>query len=63
MSPTIIIGLIGALVPLVNNVLSWIDKAQTTLKQSTELTPEQEKELDGYIDQIDAPSWWKIDSD
>lgn len=61
MTPETIIALISSLAPLVNNIIGWITKAQTTLKQSAELTPEQEKALDDAIASIDQPAWWKID--
>lgn len=61
MTPETIIALIAGLAPLVNNILTWIGKAQTTLKQNTELTPDQEKALDAAIAAIDTPVWWKID--
>lgn len=60
MNPQLIISLVGALAPIVNNMLAWIEKAQGDLKQNAELTAEQEKELDLYISQIDQPAWWKV---
>lgn len=63
MSPQLIIGLIGGLVPLVTNLMGWLQKAHETLQQSAELTPDQEKELDDYIAKLNDAVWWKIDPD
>lgn len=54
-----IIALIGALVPTINNLISWIGKARDNLKQDAEMTPEQEAKLDEHISSIDQPPWWK----
>lgn len=56
-----IISLIGALIPTINNLISWIGKARENLKQDAEMTPEQEAKLDAHIAAIDQPAWWKAD--
>ena len=62
MNEAAIIALITGLAPLANNIITWISQAQATLKQSAELTPEQEKALDAAIASIDIPAAWKVDS-
>lgn len=49
MGTTALIALISALVPVANDIIAWIFKAQATLKQNAELTPEQEAALDAEI--------------
>jgi hypothetical protein len=47
-----LITLIGVLVPIVNNIVSFINLTAATLRQSAELTPEQVATLDGHIEQL-----------
>lgn len=55
MTPAIIFAAISAATQLID----FIAKAQTDLKQSGELTPEQEKELDDQIAGLKDSPWWK----
>jgi ABC-type transporter Mla subunit MlaD len=57
-----IIALIGALVPIINNVSGFITRTVENLKQNAELTPAQQKALDDHIASIDQPAWWKPDA-
>ncbi len=63
MSPQIIIGLITALAPIATSLIEWISKAQTTLKQSAELTPEQDAELDASWSSILASPAFQVEPD
>lgn len=63
MSPQVIISLITALAPVATNLIEWITKAQTTLKQSAELTPEQEAELDALVASLPALPAFQVDPD
>lgn len=55
MTPAIIFAAISAATQLID----FIAKAQTDLKQNGELTPEQEKELDDQIAGLKDSPWWK----
>lgn len=62
MTPAAILSAIQLAVPLVTNLMSYITQATTTLKQSAELTPEQEAALDKSIaDLRAAPQPWQIE--
>lgn len=49
MGTTALIALISTLVPVVNDLVAFIFKTQATLKQSAELTAEQDAALDADI--------------
>lgn len=59
MSAALILELIGALTPVANNLISWIEKATTSLKQSAELS---DADL-ANLAQIEAGQNWTIDPD
>jgi hypothetical protein len=63
MSPQIVIELITALAPVATNLIDWITKAQTTLKQSAEMTPEQEATLDALIASLPTSKPFQVDPD
>jgi len=63
MNPQIIIELITALAPVATNLIEWISKAQETLKQSGELTPTQEAQLDALIASLPTLPAFQIDPD
>lgn len=63
MTPAAIIALIGALAPIANNLLDWIMKANATLKQSTEMTPDQEAQLDALVASLPTLPGYKVDAD
>lgn len=49
MGTAALLALISTLVPVANDLIGFIFKAQATLKQNAELTPEQEAALDAEI--------------
>lgn len=61
MGTTALIALISTLVPVAQNIIAAIMKARETLKQSAELTPEQEAALDASIAKLvsDPEEWQK----
>lgn len=63
MSPQIIIELITALAPVATNLIEWITKAQATLKQSAELTPEQDAQLDALIASLPSLPAFQVEPD
>ena len=63
MSPAVIIQLITALAPVATNLIEWITKAQQTLKQSAELTPEQDAQLDALIASLPTLPGFKVEPD
>lgn len=63
MTPEAIIALIGALAPIANNLLDWIMKANATLKQSAEMTPDQEAQLDALVASLPTLPGYKVDPD
>ncbi len=61
MGTTALLALITALVPVANDLIGFIFKAQETLKQDAELTPEQEAALDEEVAKLktDPQEWQK----
>ena len=60
MGVTALIALITTLVPVAQNIIASIMKARATLKQSAELTPEQETALDDAIAKlVTNPEEWQ----
>ena len=58
MGTDLILELLPVLVSLITNGVATVAKIQEVLKQSGELTPEQEKELDAHIAALKAsPAW------
>ncbi len=59
MSAALILELIGALTPVANNLITWIEKATTAVQQSGELSA---ADLD-KLAQIEQSQSWTIDPD
>lgn len=58
-----IIALIGSLVPVVNNVIGFINRTSAALQQNKEMTDEQFAALKSHIAAIDEPEYWKTDAE
>lgn len=58
-----IIALIGSLIPVVNNVIGFINRTAESLRQNKEMTPEQFAALKAHIESIDEPDYWKTDAE
>jgi uncharacterized coiled-coil DUF342 family protein len=56
MQPTVILALIEAALALIDKIPSAVQ----ALKQTTELTPEQEAQLDQRIAQLKDQAHWKL---
>jgi uncharacterized coiled-coil DUF342 family protein len=56
MQPTVILALIEAALALIEKIPSAVQ----ALKQTTELTPEQEAQLDQRIAQLKDQAHWKL---
>lgn len=63
MNVNAILALIAGLIPVINNAVAFINKTAETLRQSKEMTPEQEAALDAHIASIDTPDHWKTDAE
>ena len=59
MSPSVLLALISAIIPVANNLITWIEKATSAVKQSAELSP---ADLDALA-QIESSKSWNIDPD
>lgn len=61
MGTAALIALISSLVPVANDLIGFIFKAQGTLKQNAELTPEEEAALDAAVAKLttDPEEWQK----
>jgi hypothetical protein len=58
MGTDLILELLPVLVSLITNGVATVSKIESALKQSGEMTPEQEKELDDHIAALRAsPAW------
>lgn len=58
-----IIALIGTLIPVINNIVGFVERTAANLKQDKEMTPAQEAALDAHIEAIDQPAWWQPDAE
>lgn len=62
MNTTLLLSLIQMVVPLVTQGMEFITKTAASLKQSKELTPEQDAALDAEIDKLrSAPNPWQVE--
>lgn len=59
-----IIALIGSLIPVVNNVIGFINRTTEELKRNKELTAEQFQALRTHVESIDAVgTHWQTDEE
>lgn len=60
MATAALIALIESLVPVIQNIIDWINKAKASAAQSAEWTPEQEAAVDAAIAKLDLnPEVWQ----
>jgi hypothetical protein len=57
-----LLALLPSVINAATTLVGFIQKTVTTLKQSGELTPEQEKALDDHITTLEAQPWWQPDA-
>lgn len=61
MKPDDLLQLLPLLITMAVNATEAISKIMAILKQSAELTPEQEKQFDEHIKNLEAQPWWQPD--
>jgi hypothetical protein len=57
-----ILQLFPLLISAGESIYSLIASARTALAQSTELTPDQEKQRDAHFAELESKPWWTPDA-
>jgi len=61
MPVNLILQLLPVLISTATEITGLVQKVTTNLKQSGELTPDQEKQLDAHIKDLESQPWWQPD--
>jgi len=57
-----LLAMLPSLITGVEDITALIAKITTTLKTTTEMTPEQQAEFDAHIADLESKAWWTPDS-
>ena len=55
-----LLALLPSLISGAEEIYNLIESITTSLKQSKELTPDQEAALDAHIADLESKDWWKV---
>lgn len=55
-----ILALLPTLITGANDIYALIQKITASLKQNTELTPEQQAAFDAHIADLESQPWWSV---